>query len=52
MIEFILGSLFGFGSFVLFVYLTNFLLVDNAQSMSRILDSKYKERFGADKDKK
>jgi len=52
MIEFILGSLFGFGTFFLTVYYGSRDLRENAATMSRMLDRKFKERFGADSDKK
>ena len=49
MIEFILGTLFGFGSFVLTLYVINNAISNNADSYAKILSMQFKERFGADK---
>jgi len=52
MIEFILGALFGFGTFVLTLFVINNAISNNADSYAKILSMQFKERFGADKDKK
>jgi len=52
MIEFILGSLFGFGTFMLTLYVINYTISNSAKDYSRILTKQFKERFGADSDKK
>jgi hypothetical protein len=45
MIEFILGTLFGFGAFMLTHFLAGRELNDTTKTINGLLDSKFKERF-------